>query len=361
MRICFLGHGKSVHIKRWLEYFKSRGHDVSLITFSDASISDIKVYNVGDFNINSRGGNWQYIRKLSEVKRILKRISPDIVNAHYITSYGFIGALTGFTPLVLSAWGSDILVTPKENAIYKSITKYALNKANLITSDSFYMTNEILKLADKKTITVPMGVERKLCYMDRKESGTGVRILSLRSIDKNSNIDVIVKAFSILVKKIGYSSAKLIIVNDGPEIDNIRKLIEKEGIGENVDVKGFVSRDEILDLLLSSNLYVSIPCSDSTSVTLLEAMACGITNIVSDIPANTEWVEDGVNGVIMKNSSPESIAESMQYALENVKLKQNCVNINREIILKRAVWDDNMMQIEDEYEKLLPGGNSLPD
>lgn len=352
MRICFLGHGNSVHIKRWLEYFRDRGHDVYLITFADTSINGVNVYNVGSFNIKANGGNWQYIRKLSSIKKLLKEIQPDIINAHYVTSYGFIGALTGYTPLVLSAWGSDILVTPKENVLYKSITKYALNRADLITSDSLYMTREIQKLTQRKTITVPMGVEKNLCYMDRKESEDEIRILSLRSIDKNSNIDLIVKAFSILIKKYDYKNARLIIVNDGPEIDNIRKLIKDEGIQNNVEVKGFVSRSELLDLLLSSNIYISIPTSDSTSVTLLEAMACGIMNIVSDIPANTEWIEDGVNGIILKGNQPEHIAKGIKNAIGDLELKQKCISLNRDIILKRAIWEDNMGQIEQEYEKL---------
>lgn len=353
MRICFLGHGKSVHIKRWLQYFRKKGHDVHLITFCDADIEDVKVYNAGSLNINSNGGNWQYISKLGQVKKLIRDINPDIVNAHYVTSYGFIGALAGFSPLVVSAWGSDILVTPKENMVYKGITRYALNKADLITSDSNYMTQEILKLTNTRTVTVPMGVEGKLCNLPRNESAECLKILSLRSIDKNSNIDLIVKAFSILVNKYGYRSAKLIIVNDGPEIQNIRRLVEEENLAHNVELLGFVHREELLNLLLSSNIYISIPTSDSTSVTLLEAMACGIINIVSDIPANTEWIQDGINGIILKYRDPESIAKAILSAAEDYKLKQSSVEINRDIILKRAVWEDNMDEIEKQYEALI--------
>lgn len=353
MRICFLGHGKSVHIKRWLQFFKSRGHDVHLITFTDTDIKDISIYNVGSFNINSNGGNWQYMGKVGEIKKLLKKISPDIVNAHYITSYGFIGALAGFKPLVLSAWGSDILVTPKENIAYKMITKYALKRASLITSDSNYMTKEIYNLTNTRTITVPMGVEKELCYMDRNEKNDELRILSLRSLDKNSNIDLIIKAFSILVNEYGYKHAKLIIINDGPEMGNIKKLISQENIGDNVEIKGFVDRKELLESLLSSNIYISIPTSDSTSVTLLEAMASGIMNIVSDIPANTEWIQDGVNGAIVKNNDIYNIAKVMQSVINNQELKQDSLLINRDIILKRAVWDDNMKYVESEYMGLL--------
>ena len=353
MRICFLGNGNSVHIKRWLEFFKNQGHDVYIITFSNADISGITIHNVGPFNIDSNGGNWQYVRKVTEVKKLIGEINPDIVNAHYITSYGFIGALSGFKPLVLSAWGTDILVTPRKNIAYKMITKYALNKSDLITSDSNYMTGEINNLTKTRTITVPMGVEKELCYINRIENSDEIKILSLRTIDKNSNINIVLKAFSLLVKKHKYKTAKLIITNDGPEIDNIKKLVIQEKIEENVEIKGFIERKDLLNLLLSSNICISIPTSDSTSVTLLEAMACGITNIVSDIPANSEWIKDGFNGIIVKDKKVENVAAAMENAINNELLKQNSIKINREIIMQRAIWDDNMKFVENEYCELI--------
>lgn len=353
MRICFLGNGRSVHTKRWLEFFRDNGYEVYLITFMDVDIEGVTVYNVGSFDINPNGGNWKYICKLGRIKKILKEINPDIVNAHYITSYGFLGALDGFRPLVLSAWGTDILVTPGENFIYKMITKYTLNKADLITSDSEYMTKVITVFTSVRTITVPMGVEKRLLCAERNDNNNSLALLSLRTIDKNSNIDLVVKAFSILVKKYGLTDAKLTIVNDGPEMDNIKKVIDEERISQNVDIRGFVSRDELIGMLLSSSINISIPTSDSTSVSLLEGMACGIMNIVSDIPANTEWIQDGINGVIIRENSAEGIAKVIHDTYSNNEFRKNSIKVNKEIITQRALWDDNMKSIETEYKALV--------
>ena len=348
MRICFLGDGSSVHILRWINFFKKRNHDTHLITFSNADIEGVKVHKVGNLVAKQEGGNWQYIKSISEIKRLIKAINPDIINAHYVTSYGFLAALSNFRPLVVTAWGSDILVTPKKNLAYKFITKFALNKADLITSDSYYMTDEIKKLTKTRSITVPMGVEKDLCFKERTQRNNEPVILSLRTVNKNSNIDIIVKAFSILVKDKGYKDARLIIANDGPEMGNIKYLIEQSGIKTNVEIKGFVTREELLNLLLSANLYVSIPTSDSTSVTLLEAMACGITSIVSDIPANNEWIQDGINGLVLRQIKDDKLAELMEKVLKDDRLIERSESFNRNIILKRAIWQENMEFVEKE-------------
>jgi L-malate glycosyltransferase len=358
MKICFLGDGGSIHILRWIDYFVKKDHEVHLISFTDfkdinnlSGRSNFHIHKIGNFNINSGGGNWRYLLSLQQVKNVLKEIKPDIVNAHYITSYGFLAALLGIKKLVLSAWGSDILVAPGKSKLYEFITKFALRKAKLITSDSEYMSSIIRELVKNEVMTVPMGVEEGLCKLDRQINNDEVTILSLRTIDKNCNINSIVGAFYQLCKK--YNNARLIITNNGPEIDNIKKLVGDLNLEDKVDFMGFISRDTLIDLLLKSQVYVSIPDSDSTSVTLLEAMASGIIPIVSNIPANCEWIKSNSNGLILENKNDFLLYELFVEALENKRLKENCLIKNREIILKKAIWKDNMTQVENKYIKIV--------
>lgn len=352
MKICFLGDGNSIHIRRWLYFFRDKGHEVHLVTFSNTELDGIIVHKVGNFDINQEGGNWKYILKYKDVQKIIKKINPYIVNAHYVTSYGFIGALTGFKNLIISTWGSDILVAPKKNAIYRWITKFALNKAKLITSDSEFMSEEIKTLTNTKTITVPMGVERELCYLNRQENENEFKILSLRTVNKNSNIDIIVKAFSKLVKSQQERNIKLIITNDGPEIGNINKLIDQLEIRDKVEMRGFISREELLQLLTSSQMFISILNSDSTSVTLLESMACGVLPIVSDLPANKQWVENEVNGLVLNELNELKLYDAINKCIEDKNLNENAKHINRNIILEKAIWSDNMDFVEREYLQL---------
>jgi glycosyltransferase involved in cell wall biosynthesis len=357
MKICFLGDGGSTHIIRWLEYFVNKNYEVHLITFSNSKLleslshrNNFHLHVMGNIRINSSGGNWRYIFYLMKIRVLIKKINPNIINAHYITSYGFMAALLDQKRLILSAWGSDILIAPQKNFIYRYITKYSLKKARIITSDSEYMTKIIEKYTNNKVITVPMGVDEVLCNMKRKEHNNEITILSLRTIDKNCNIDIIIKAF----KKFStvYDNSKLIITNSGSELGNIKELIYKLGINNKVEFKGFVKREDLIKLLLSSNIYVSIPSSDSTSVTLLEAMACGIIPIVSNIHANCEWIINNYNGLIIDQNDDDMLYKTLIKATEDRFLKQSCMVENRKIILHRAIWKNNMEIIESEYLKI---------
>ena len=355
MKICFLGDSSSIHVKRWCEFFRDMGDEVTLISFSKEQCQGIKNISLADnLKIDNKGGNIGYLKKIFIIKKIIKDINPDIVNAHYLTSYGLIGAITKARPLVVSTWGTDILVTPYKNPAYLLITKYVIKKSDLITSDSKFMSDKIRELggSKKKIATVPMGIDTSIFNSTHQEMIKNYgEILSMRTLIKNSNIDIIIKAFSKLVRE--DKKIRLNITNDGDCELELKNLVNQLGINEYVKFYGNVKKEEVAKLLKKSDLYISIPTSDSTSVTLLEAMACGTLPIVSKLPANEEWIKNKKNGYVVNGKDQEELYKIMEEALQNQDLKAKAAALNKTIINKRAIWKENMNSIREEYMKIL--------
>ena len=354
MKICFLGDAGSVHIRRWVEYFRDKGHEVSIISFKNYKIEGVDVRFIGDnLKINEAGGNLSYIKKLFKIKSLIKEINPEVVNAHYLTSYGFIGALIKDRKLIVSTWGSDILVTPKRNVIYKKLTEYVIQKSDLITSDSNFMTEEIVKLKGKqsKILTVPMGIEdSKFNIEGRNNEKKDLSFLSMRTICSNSNIDIILGAFKRVVEK--YPTSTLTITNSGDLQVQMKDLIKDYNIKENVTWLGMIPIEKVIKELKKCRYYISIPTSDSTSVTLLEAMASGSFPIVSDIPANKEWIVDEKNGYIVAGNNIEELESVMIKAIKNQNVVIESIEINNNIIKQRALWYNNMDKVENIIKEL---------
>lgn len=354
MKICFLGDAASIHIRRWVEFFRDKGHDVIVISFRNADIHGVDLRYIGDnININSDGGNSAYLKNILKIRKIIKEVKPDLVNAHYLTSYGFLGSIIKDRPLVVSTWGSDILVAPKKNIVYKKLTQFVLKRCNLVTSDSNFMSEEIVKLGyDKnKVLTAPMGIDPSKFYIDKKNNNNNRTFLSMRTLCPNSNIDIILKAFKELLQE--EKEIKLILTNSGEDEEKVLKLIKDLNLEEYIEFLGFVDRDKVEELLKNCKIYLSIPNSDSTSVTLLEAMACGAFPIVSDLPANREWIEDNKNGFILKDNSVEELKQLMKKALNDNDLFEKVKERNESIIKSRAIWNDNMNFIENNFKKLI--------
>lgn len=355
MKICFLGDAASIHLKRWCEYFVSCGDEVSIISFRAASIPGVKIFFVGEgMNISADGGNSKYLKKILHIKKLLKVINPDIVNAHYLTSYGLLGALVKRNNLAISTWGSDVLVAPGRNIIYNKLAKYSLKKADIITSDSLYMTEAIIKLcseAGKEILTVPMGINPKTFNNFDRNQVFNWKLLSTRTLIDNSNIDVIIRAIKII--KDEYDKVELIITNEGDKSDELKQLCSELKLQNNIRFIGKVDEKVIVELLKECSVYISIPKSDSTSVSLLEAMAAGIYPILSNIPANKEWIQDNENGSILSEISEETLAECIIQQTKSSNLFNNAMKINQEIIQKKALWENNMGFIRKKYIDLI--------
>ena len=118
-------------------------------------------------------------------------------------------------------------------------------------------------------------------------------------METNYNIDLVIKIFASLYRD-GYVE-KLYIAHDGSERKNLQKLVKDLGLSSAVEFLGFMSLQNQKEYYKKCGLYISVPTSDSTSVSLLEAMAYGCVPIVSNIPANSEWVTDMKNGLIINN------------------------------------------------------------
>lgn len=345
------GNGGSAHILKWVKGL-IKHYEVYLITTSHLHpemglyIDNSKIYNLG-LAIDPEGGNLKILKSFFKVRKILLTLKPDFFNPHYLTSHGFIAALIKKTTithwkLIQTTWGTDILVTPQRNLFYRAITKFSLNQAHLITSDSSHMTGVIRHLSHKPVETFVFGLDQ-LPKLDPDTKNTHL-YFSNRMLAENYNIDTIMRFFSQIAAS--QPKARLIISHSGHKESELKTLSKQLGLDNRIDFVGFISEEEQASIYAQAQFYLSIPTSDSTSVSLLEAMAYGCIPVVSDLPANREWIEDNKNGIIF--SSQTSVNTLGKILLKRKEVAQ----INRDIISEKAIFPDSIENFVCTLNKL---------
>ena len=350
MRLCFLGDAGSIHLQRWIHYFLKAGYHVDVISFRPCAIQGAKVHLLAQGN----GGRLAYLKAVCKIRRLIREIQPDLLHAHYATSFGLLGLVSGFKPLVVTAWGSDVLVAPKESIVLKTIVEQVLKHADALTSDSLNMSERMRELLNGhegilKTIT--MGVSRDWFEQISDSEKKPLQIVSLRGHQTNYNIDVLIQAMAEVTKAV--PKAQLIVAGEGPETEGLRVLSSSLGIDKNVHFVGQLPHEAVQNYLNESSISASVPSSDATAVSLLETMACGSFPIVTDLPANREWVEDNVNGLLVPIKDSKALAEAIIRALEDVALRDKAREINRQRVENKAIWEDNMGEVEELYQLLI--------
>jgi len=366
MRICYIAVAKSIHTQRWARYFANKGHEVHLISLGRVEsdhIENVKLHLLKKIGFSPRVTlPLNVVLILFQIKRLIHRISPDILHAHYITSHGMAGALSGFHPFVVSAWGSDVLVEPKKSKIYKWQAKYALKAADLIHCDAEHIKKPLMELGaePQKINLIYFGVDTQKFRPKEKEisiekelnlCGSPI-VISLRSLKPLYDVSSLITSIPMVLKKV--PQAKFVIAGKGSQEEELKKLAESLGVSNSVRFVGEISNEALPRYLTSSDVYVSTSLSDAgLSSCTAEAMACRLPVIITDFGDNRKWVEDGINGFIVPLKDPKTLAEKIIYLLKNEEVRLKFGRINRKIIEERNNYYKEMEKMENIYRELV--------
>jgi glycosyltransferase involved in cell wall biosynthesis len=283
--LALLGDATSPHVRRWAGEMLARGWRVSLVTARPAPIEDVEQRVLAPVR-HSR--DWLFRR--GEAAHALAALAPDIVHAHYVTSYGFLAATQPLRPRVMTAWGSDLLVTPRQSALLRALTRWTLRRADLITGDA----QELLAISAAMAPRVPRellhwGVDlARFVPAAQPPPREPFTVLSLRSWEPNYRIETLVRAVARLAAT---RPVALHLLGGGAGEAGLRALVDSLGLGRCAHFHGRVDDAAMIAVMQRSHVSVSIPASDATSVSVLESMACGLPVLASDLPANRRWLD----------------------------------------------------------------------
>ena len=331
MRIVHVGDARpsSVFVARWAEDLAKR-HDVHVISFYRAELDGIKVHVVPRVLLGVPYGD----RMLGMmVKAILAKIKPDVVHAHYTTSYAYVAALANYHTLLVQAWGSDIWVASEMGEKWQKRTELALKKADrvLMTSDALRQHIEIRYGRSEKMVVIPpIGIDLKVFAYRPDRDGRQFVVFSPRGGDGRPHYrqDVIDEAMQIMAGSGSF-----------PTLKYIKAPTEK-------------SKEEMAELYHRADCVISVPYSDQFASTLQEAMACGCVPIAADLPAYRGYLKHGWNARVLGKVAAPEIVEQVIWCMENREGRQEYRERNRGIAEREFDWDKCMKGLEEIYEEV---------
>lgn len=356
MRIAFLGDGGLNHVGRWVSYFSGRDHEVLLLSFEDVTGCAFPAVRLTKRLPTKLFG---YLSALGAVKKLLADFQPQLVNALYVGGYGFIGALCRRRPFVVSALGSDLLVDYPSSPIHRAQIRYAIRHADLVTTDADVLSDIASDIGAprEKILKAYFGIDAAVYHTpvdeNGKENSSAPTVVSTRKLHPIYNIDVLIDAAPEIIEAVG---ARFIVVGEGPEREGLERLAARRGVADRIEFAGRMTTEGIVASLQSAAAYVSTSRSDSTSVSLLEAMACGAPPVATDIPANGEWIEDGVNGLLFPPGDRHALARAVIRMIEDRDLARSARARNVRLVQERGMWETNMERVERAFRELLDEG-----
>ena len=374
MRICYLADAGSIHTQRWVKHFAAAGHEVHLIScesFEQNYGENVRLYALKQHNprIRIMSPLIDAMHSVIRVRKLLRRIAPDVLHAHYVGDFGFLGSLTGFHPLIVSAWGSDVLVGPAASTTSRIIVKHALRKADLTLATCQYLKGYLhseFKLPESKVLAYPWGSDLRIFYNGyetevkelRAKSGVddgSFVILSPRCLKSHYGIEYIVHSMPYIVAE--YPTAILMLLsgqaNDSEYRSRIARLTAELGVARNVRViDEKLEQSKMAVYYNMCDVFLSVPRTDQFACSIVEGMACGAIPIVGKLEAYSEYLTDGENALFVDRKNPKDIAQKVIHCIEHRQLKERFYRANRSIVEEYLDWDKNAPIMEGLYVSL---------
>jgi glycosyltransferase involved in cell wall biosynthesis len=351
MRILYVSDAASVHTQRWALAFRDLGAEVLVASFRPAQIAGVAVHRLPTAGLGRVG----YLLALPALRHLAAAFKPDVVHAQYLTSYGFLAAAAGMRPLVVTAWGSDALVSPRESRLARWLAGRALRSADAVTTVAEHMNAAVIALgapADRVQ-AVPFGVDTALFRPPATPPATPppLRIVSTRNFAPVYSVHTVVEAACLLQAR-GLVLA-LDLVGAGPLEAALRAQVQAAGLQAVTTFHGHVSHPQLVALLGAAHVFVSSAVSDGNNVSLNEAMACGCLPVATEIAANAQWITHGRNGLLFPPGDAAALAEAIDRAAADAPWRAAAALVNRGIVEERADWRANVQCMRAIYDRLM--------
>ena len=358
-KLCFIANGVSIYTKKWVNHFAQNGYETHLISFSlipDGYDDKVVLHSL---NKHLPQNHLNGLLWLIQTRLLIKKIKPDILHTHSITILSFLGMMTGFRPLIMQAWGSDVMVAPSKSKLTKNLVTIVLGRADVIITTSPYLKEYLYENFDSsfdKVKVIPIGIN--LDIFKKVSTVHDFTILSPRALKSHYRIENIVKAMPQVIAK--YPSTTLIILNssmvkDDTYTDKIEALISDLGIKDNITlISDRQSPSDMAEKYNASNALISIPKTDQFASSIQEGMACGVLPIVGDLEVYKLYLTHGYNALFVDPESPKDIADAVIHCIENPDLKERFYEINRQLIIEHEDWTKNIKRLEELYSEYTP-------
>jgi glycosyltransferase involved in cell wall biosynthesis len=392
MRLLFVADGRSPIALNWIAAFVQSGHAVHLVStyacnpeLELASLEIIPVAfsqaaGMGSASpaaprrrglrdvapVGVRTALRQWLGPLSlpsaaeKLRHSIARTQPDLVHAMRIPYEGMLAGMAlshqKSPPLLISVWGNDFTLHARSNPLLGRRTRHALRRADALHTDC----QRDLRMArnwgfghGKQSAVLPGGggVQLDVFYPAADlEAASPPTLINPRGFRAYVCNQAFFKAIPLVLASHPEAHFLCPAMANEPQA---QRWVRQLGIGEQVELLPPQARPAMADLFRRSLVAVSPSMHDGTPNTLLEALACGCFPVAGDIESLREWIEPGVNGLLVEPDDPHALAQAMVAALDQPELRRSARKQNLRLAAGRADYRKVMAAAEAFYERIL--------
>jgi glycosyltransferase involved in cell wall biosynthesis len=289
---------------------------------------------------------WFLTAQLLATYRMVRRLRPAVVHAHWLFPSGLVGALARELPgcrfrFVVTAHGADVHVTG--GLLGSFLKREILDSADQVTVVSKALHDLLRRELPTADIAIaPMGVDLQHRFVPATSAtGDPVLVFVGRLVEKKGLADLL-NAMPTIIAQV--ANARLLIVGDGPLKAGLQRLTQDLLLDDAVRFLGSVANECLPEVLHSARIAV-FPFriadngdQEGLGLVMVEAMGCGLPVVASDLPGVRDVIEDGVTGRLTPPGDRDSLAAAVIDLLADGDQAMQLGSRARDSVVERFDW-----------------------
>lgn len=331
-----LADSRSIHTRRFLSELRRQNCRVLLASLERGSTPHYRLSRLGPPPMH-------YFLAVPQLRRLVKRFQPDIINAHYASGYGTLVSFLSsdmYRRTVVNLWGSDILLVPHKSVFHRWKTKRALAAADLVIADSQYLKCKAVEIQRPiRSSVIPWGIEESALEFARLDRTfkRPLRIIAPRLHEGIYNNEFILESLRSLIER---GEVEITFSSAGKRFALFKKRVSAL-IGKGVNLYAPMNRIGFLRFMAEHDVYLSNAAHDSSPVSLIEAMALGLIPIVSEVPGIDEWI-NSQRGYLFPGTDSDRLRSIVSSLLSSDIDFNSWRRANHEIVKERGIFEKNI-------------------
>lgn len=384
----FKGDGTAPFVKSISEALAKQGHQIEIVAPYDISVrndldSEIKVHRFkyiwpaslhimgharplkADVNLRPLAIvllPFFLIASIFKLVQISRKMDAEVIHAHWALPNGFAAAVASkilHIPFIISLHGSDIFIADK-NFLFRTIARWTFSQCSYVTACSQELHDRARKINPNIHIEIlPWGadpdffkpLENKNAVRDKYHWPKDEVIISTlgRMVYKKGFDQLLPIAKALSEEKMLF---KIVIGGSGPLEDSLKQHAEDLNIQDIVLFPGRIPWDEVPEFLAASDIFV-LPSRrdkagnlDGLPTVLLEAMACGLPCVASDIGGVSLVIDNEKNGFLVSLNNTNMFQNILSELINNEKKRKLISQVTRNSIIEKHNWSSVGQRLE---------------
>ena len=362
-----VAHSNSAHTGRWARYFQiDQRMKVLVVSPMPDKVDGVDVIHFPRRRwYHPLKGVHLYLDYFLHWKRILSRFQPDLVHVHYPDGGGrnrfYFDSVAD--RLITSTWGSEVTFNAGFPLSEKHRTgvREILAKSTAVTATTDFLaevTAEYCRPGQRIQI-IPFGVDCDLFKPSTTKLNTGlVQLGFFKNLEAKYGPEVLVEAFAVIVKEC--PEARLTMAGKGDQASWMKQLAYDLHITDKITFPGRLPHSQMVAAMQATDIFVMpSTCQESFGVAAIEASACEVPVVATNVGGVPEAVLDGQTGVLVSAFDVKGLAQACIDLIRNPDRRRALGRAGRQFVLDRYQWKANAATMASVYAQVLARGEVL--